>query len=126
MINTCLGLNSTMDTYFEHAVEAAARRLHSKELSEDAFLDIIKALTPDPIKHGVKRLLHGNQYKSAKIIYDALLADKKRGYTPESALARAAIAVGLSPRELNKVWAKDAKGDTDKYLGAKHDVYKNA
>lgn len=73
-------------------------------IEESIATDLIKDLIPDPILHWLKRKLHTAAYTDALKIYHKLITDKNRNLSQERALIIAAETVGISTRELKKVW----------------------
>ena len=79
------------------------------DIEEGALLDLIKATIPKPVLHWLKQKLHKNQYQQALIVYKDIVQDKSRNVNHQVALIKAAATVGISARELQKVWDSTVK-----------------
>lgn len=73
-------------------------------IEEKILVDLIKSSLPKPILHWLKHKLHHKQYMNALETYKEIVNDKNRNVSPQVALATAAKTVGISARELQKVW----------------------
>jgi hypothetical protein len=73
-------------------------------LDEGILIDILKATLPKPVLHWLKQRLHKTQYRKALETYQSIMKDAGRNLTPQAAIVAAAKTVGISPRELQKVW----------------------
>jgi predicted glycosyl hydrolase (DUF1957 family) len=74
------------------------------DLEEGAIKDLIKVTIPKPVLHWLKRKLHQDQYKNALLVYQEIMKDDKRNLSHQVALTKAAATVGISAKELQKVW----------------------